>query len=136
MKKLALILAAGILASCSTTVRYSNKTHYSEPKPKVQASKGETFFGKASFYADKYHGRTTANGERFDMHDYTAAHKELPFDTIVKVTNLKNGKSVVVRINDRGPFVKGRVIDLSKGAAEKIDMVAAGVVDVKLEIMN
>ena len=88
--------------------------------------------GVASYYAHKYHGRTTASGERFDMNDMTAAHKTLPFGTRVRVTNVSNGKSVTVRINDRGPFVKGRVIDLSLAAAKKLDMVNAGVAQVRL----
>ena len=88
--------------------------------------------GVASYYAHKYHGRKTASGERFDMNDMTAAHKTLPFGTRVRVTNLGNGKSVTVRINDRGPFVKGRVIDLSLAAAKKLDMVNAGLAQVRL----
>lgn len=90
----------------------------------------------ASYYADKYHGRKTSNGETFNMYDMTAAHKTLPFNTKVKVTNLSNGKSVVVRINDRGPFVKGREIDLSKGAAVKIGMIKSGTAKVSLEIVG
>lgn len=77
--------------------------------------------GMASWYGSKFHGRATASGERYNMNALTAAHKSLPFGTKVKVTNQKNGKSVVVIINDRGPFVKGRVIDLSKAAHDKID---------------
>ncbi len=90
----------------------------------------------ASYYADKYHGRKTSNGETFNMYDMTAAHKTLPFNTKVKVTNLSNGKSVIVRINDRGPFVKGREIDLSKGAAVKIGMIKSGTAKVSLEIIG
>ncbi|MCR5046618.1 MAG: septal ring lytic transglycosylase RlpA family protein [Treponema sp.] len=90
----------------------------------------------ASYYADKYHGRKTSNGETFNMYDMTAAHKTLPFNTKVKVTNLANGKSVVVRINDRGPFIKGREIDLSKGAAVKIGMIKSGTAKVSLEILG
>ncbi|MBO7122634.1 MAG: septal ring lytic transglycosylase RlpA family protein [Treponema sp.] len=90
----------------------------------------------ASYYADKYHGRKTSNGEIFNMYDLTAAHKTLPFNTKVKVTNLSNGKSVVVRINDRGPFIKGREIDLSKAAAVKIGMVKSGTAKVSLEIIG
>ena len=90
----------------------------------------------ASYYADKYHGRKTSNGEIFNMYDLTAAHKTLPFNTKVKVTNLSNGKSVVVRINDRGPFVKGREIDLSKAAAVKIGMIKSGTAKVSLEIVG
>ena len=90
----------------------------------------------ASYYADKFHGRTTANGEIFNMYGYTAAHKTLPFNTLVRVTNLSNGKSVVVRINDRGPFAKNREIDLSKAAAIQLDMVQDGTAKVAIEILD
>ncbi|WP_423149557.1 septal ring lytic transglycosylase RlpA family protein [Rubrolithibacter danxiaensis] len=89
--------------------------------------------GKASFYASKFNGRRTSSGEKFRSSKRTAAHRTLPFGTKVKVTNLKNGKSVKVRINDRGPFVAGRIIDLSRKAARKIDMINAGVVSVKIQ---
>ncbi|MEM7107449.1 MAG: septal ring lytic transglycosylase RlpA family protein [Bacteroidota bacterium] len=92
--------------------------------------------GKASFYADKFKGRKTASGEKYTPSKLTAAHKKLPFGTLVKVTNLKNGLSVKVVINDRGPFVPGRIIDLSKAAASKIDMLEDGVVDVELKIIE
>ena len=92
--------------------------------------------GHASYYATKFEGRKTANGEVFKNNGLTAAHKTLEFGTMVKVTNLINNKSVVVRINDRGPFVKGRVIDLSRAAAAQIDMLNAGVVKVGLEIVD
>ncbi len=88
--------------------------------------------GMASYYADKYDGRKTSNGEIFRQSKLTAAHKTLPFGTKVKVTNLNNGKSVKVRVNDRGPFIAGRIIDLSKSAAKKIDLVNAGVAKVKI----
>ena len=86
----------------------------------------------ASYY---YHGHTTANGERFNPDGLTAAHKTLPFGTKVKVTNLSNQKQVVVRINDRGPFIRGREIDLSRGAARKIGMINSGVTRVQLEVL-
>ena len=89
--------------------------------------------GKASYYADKFNGRRTANGEIFRQRKKTAASKTLPFGTIVKVKNLSNGKTVKVRINDRGPFVEGRIIDLSKKAAKKIDMIRAGVQPVQIK---
>jgi len=85
--------------------------------------------GMASYYK---HGARTANGERFDPHGYTAAHRTLPFGTRVLVTNLRNGKSVIVRINDRGPFTKGRVIDLSLGAAKVVGLTKSGVAKVKV----
>lgn len=86
----------------------------------------------ASFYAEDFHGRPTASGELFDMNAYTAAHKSLPFGTMLEVTNLSNGKRVTVRVNDRGPFVPNREIDLSRGAAEKLDMITAGVARVSI----
>ena len=92
--------------------------------------------GLASYYGGKFIGRQTANGEIFVANKLTAAHKTLPFGTMVKVTNLTNNKSVVVRINDRGPFVKGRIIDLSEAAAKKIDMMQQGVVKVEIVCVN
>lgn len=92
--------------------------------------------GYATWYGKGFHGRNTASGEIFDTTKYTAAHKTLPFGTFVRVTNLQNNLSVVVKINDRGPFHKNRIIDLSKGAAEHINMVYAGVAKVKLEILQ
>ncbi|HHY05146.1 MAG TPA: septal ring lytic transglycosylase RlpA family protein [Thermoanaerobacterales bacterium] len=98
--------------------------------------KTETFIGKASWYGPGFDGKVTANGEVFDEEALTAAHKELPFDTKVRVTNLDNGLTVLVRINDRGPYITGRNIDLSKGAAQKVDMLEKGVVSVKMEILE
>ena len=92
--------------------------------------------GVASYYGSGFHGRRTANGERFDMHAMTAAHRTLPFGTLVKVTNLSNGKSTVVRVNDRGPYVGNRVIDLSVAAAKQIGSTHSGVAQVSLEIVN
>ena len=92
--------------------------------------------GEASWYGGKFVGRQTANGEIFDTQKLTAAHKTLPFNTVVKVTNLANGKSVQVRINDRGPYVKGRIIDLSQKAALTIDMIKSGTANVEIEIIS
>jgi rare lipoprotein A len=89
--------------------------------------------GEASFYAARFQGRPTASGERFDNNQLTAAHRTLPFGTKVRVTNLSNGRSVVVRVNDRGPYARGRIIDLSEAAARRIDMVRAGVARVRVE---
>ena len=89
--------------------------------------------GKASWYGPGFHGRTTASGERFDTNRYTAAHKSLPFGTQVQVMNKDNGKWVLVVITDRGPFIKGRVIDLSKRAAEELDIIKTGVGNVLLK---
>lgn len=90
----------------------------------------------ASYYAGDFHGKQTSNGEIFNMWALTCAHKMLPFNTILKVTNLANGKSVQVRVNDRGPFVKSREIDLSKGAASKIGMIGTGIAKVRIEIIK
>ena len=92
--------------------------------------------GQASWYGGKFQGRLTANGERFDTNMLTAAHKTLPFNTIVEVKNLENDKIVHVRINDRGPFVEGRIIDLSRAAASKLDMVGVGVAKVEVRIIE
>jgi rare lipoprotein A len=102
----------------------------------VQAQTGEKLTGKASYYADRYHGRTTANGEKLDNNALTAAHPSLPFGTMVRVTNPKNGKSVDVRITDRGPYSKSRLIDLTKAAAKAIGMIRAGVARVEVEILE
>lgn len=92
--------------------------------------------GKASYYAEKFHGRQTANGERFNMYAMTCAHKKIQFNSLLEVTNLNNGKKVILRVNDRGPYAKGRVIDLSKGAAKRIDMIRDGVVNIKIKIIR
>lgn len=97
---------------------------------------GYTESGQASFYADKFQHRKTASGELYKHHLKTAAHKQLPFGTRVKVTNRKNGKSVIVKINDRGPFVKGRVIDLSKSAFSAIGSPASGLLHVKITVLR
>jgi len=106
-------------------------------QPVVTTANGElTQLGKASYYANKYHGRTTANGETFNQNAATAAHLELDFGTKVKVTNLANNKSVIVRINDRGPYVRGRVIDLSLGMFKKIADPKVGVIDVSISVLK
>lgn len=92
--------------------------------------------GVASYYADKFVGRTTANGEIYEHTKLTAAHKKLPFGTKVKVTNLSNKKTIIVVINDRGPFVKDRIIDLSKSGAKKLDFINQGITKVKIEILK
>ncbi|AFZ49780.1 rare lipoprotein A [Dactylococcopsis salina PCC 8305] len=92
--------------------------------------------GKASWYGSRFHGRRTASGERFNAYAHTAAHRSLPFGTKVRVTNLRNGRSVVVRINDRGPSSRGRVIDLSRAAAQNIGMLRSGVAPVRIEIIG
>ena len=92
--------------------------------------------GLASWYGDQFNGRPTATGERFDMHGLTAAHKTLPLPGLVEVTNLANGRRVVLRVNDRGPFVDDRIIDLSRGAAEALDMLNRGVGEVRVRYLG
>lgn len=94
------------------------------------------YYGKASYYGDKHQGKLTANGEIYDKNTLTCAHKELPFKTMCRVTNLANNKSVVVRVNDRGPFIEGRILDLSYKAMETLDGLQAGVIDVRVEVIE
>lgn len=107
------------------------------PQPKVEtAPDGEATVvqeGKASFYGDRFHGRATANGERFDQNRPTAASRDLPLGTTATVTNPENGREIEVRVNDRGPYVGGRVIDLSRKAAEDLEIVDEGVAEVRIE---
>ncbi|CAN5518479.1 hypothetical protein BH23BAC1_BH23BAC1_15250 [soil metagenome] len=92
--------------------------------------------GKASYYGTNFHGKPTANGEIFNMNNLTAAHPRLPFNSLVKVTNTHNNRSVIVRINDRGPFTKNRIIDLSKAAAERLEMIESGTALVTIEVLK
>ncbi len=92
--------------------------------------------GVSSFYAEDFHGKLTANGEVYDMYGLTAAHKTLPLNTVCRVTNLANNKSLILRINDRGPYVKGRILDCSYGAAKKLDFIIQGTTNVKIEVME
>ncbi|HIB02348.1 MAG TPA: septal ring lytic transglycosylase RlpA family protein [Candidatus Marinimicrobia bacterium] len=92
--------------------------------------------GISSFYAEDFHGKVTANGETYDMYGLTAAHKTLPFNTLIRVTNLDNKKSIALRVNDRGPYAKGRILDCSYGAAVKLGFVGHGTARVKIEVME
>lgn len=122
--------------SSTTDSTKSERRDSRRPAPSSRLPAGAHEEGLASWYGVPYHGRRAANGEVYDMHKMTAAHRTLPFDTIVRVTNMKNGRAAEVRINDRGPFVDGRVIDLSFAAAEAIDMVGAGIAPVRLELLK
>ena len=121
-------------ASKGTEKVYSvnGKVYY----PKKTVPIGWTQEGIASWYGPNFHGKYTSNGEIYNMYALTAAHKTLPMNTIVKVTNLNNGKSVIVRINDRGPFVKGRIIDLSYAAGAKIGLDKTGIAPVRLTVIG
>lgn len=104
--------------------------------PSLIFSQTEGGSGYVSYYADRFQGKKTASGETYDKNSFTAAHRSLPFGTMVRVSRLDNKKSVVVRINDRGPFVKGRIIDLSRAAARQLDIVQSGSVMVEVEVIN
>ena len=105
-------------------------------KPKPALTPGAVETGVASYYASKFHGRQTANGETYDETKLTAAHRTLPFGTVARITNLENGREIEVRINDRGPFKKGRIVDVSRRGAELLDFIRAGLVRVRLEILK
>ena len=142
----ALLLAALLLQGCA--MFSSAPTHRGgSGQGKPYTIRGKTYYpltsgdgfveeGIASWYGSDFHGKTTANGERYDMYSMTAAHKILPFNTQVKVTNLQNGKSIVVRVNDRGPFVADRVIDLTHTGATKIGMMGPGTARVRVETVG
>jgi rare lipoprotein A len=118
-----------------TTQETASQKHHTK-KSRVARRSRRGFRGIASFYGAYFAGRKTASGERFNPSRMTAAHRTLPFGTRVRVTNMRNGRSVVVRINDRGPFIRGRVIDLSKGAAGVIGMIGRGIAPVRVEVLG
>ena len=125
----------------SPTVAQTNKISVTEEinldfQQGVEIANQAIYSGQASWYGPGFDGRRTANGEVYNSNLLTAAHRSLPFGTKVRVTNMNNGRSVVVRINDRGPFSKGRIIDLSAGAARTINMINSGVAPVKVEVLG
>ncbi len=122
-----LMVAAALLAAADDLS--AEGTHQDPQSPPPQA-------GKASYYSDLLKNRPTANGERYHPEKLTAAHRRLPFGSLVRVIRPKTGQSVVVRINDRGPYAKGRIIDLSRKAAEAIGIIRAGVANVRLEVVS
>lgn len=131
---LAVINIASILG-CASSPRF----RVAEGSPDHVSTRNATFGvqeGIASYYAEKFHGRTTSNGEVFDMYKFTAAHRTLPFGTRVQVENLENGREVIVRINDRGPFKLDRIIDLSFAAAKQLEMIGGGTARVRLTIID
>ena len=125
MKRSLSTLLIAVLAACS-----------SNPEPPTSVSSGWTEKGEASWYGPGFDGKQTASGEVYDMEAMTAAHRQLPFGTRVNVRNLDNGRETVVRVNDRGPFAHGRIIDLSKAGARAIGMLGTGVAEVQLEVVG
>lgn len=131
--------------SSYTQIKNSDNMHRATMRPytvlgkkyyPTKVSINDSFSGIASWYGPNFHNKLTSNGEYYNMYDMTAAHKTLPMNTILRVTNLENNKKIVVRINDRGPFVKSRIIDLSNEAAHRIDMVKKGTAPVRIEVIG
>lgn len=122
-----MVLTVALVTACSSRTPVVKEPVVKEP--------GYHAVGLASYYGRKFHGRRTASGERYNMQALTAAHRTLAFGSRVEVTNLKNGRKVRVRINDRGPFIKGRIIDLSYAAAKQIGMLSRGVARVKIQAL-
>ena len=140
-----LIIIIAMLTSCSNSPRYrtgpakpssTNKGKPPSLKTSSNVKNRKVMTGVSSFYAEDFHGKLTANGEVYDMYGLTAAHKTLPLNTIVRVTNIENNKSLILRINDRGPYVKGRILDCSYGAAKKLEFVNQGTTKVKIEVIE
>ncbi len=160
---LILLTISGLLQSCSASLRFSTVGNTSYPGSKTRTTtltphparlsentstnSGQTnadtevnrsgvITGHASYYGDEFQGRLTSSGEVFDQDLLTAAHRTLPFGTILRVTNTRNGRSVIVRVNDRGPFVDNRILDLSRAAAQKLDMLREGVAQITIAVLN
>lgn len=134
MRKACLFAFAALLLGSACGKRHARVTKAPAPVRKVHT--GETEDGIASWYGHPYHGRKTANGEVYDQNGLTAAHRDLPFGVWVEVKNKKNSKKIDVRINDRGPFVAGRIIDLSRAAAQELDMIGPGIVPVRIKVIR
>ena len=153
--RLLILLLIGVLCvDCAPSPRYKSgnssitipkkkEKKKSSKKQKAKSNKKKTFDkskmvykGISTYYGPKFHGNLTANGEIFDMYGVTAAHKEFPFNTVTRVTNENNGKSLIIRINDRGPYVGDRILDCSFGAAKKLGFVSEGTAPVKIEILE
>ena len=153
-----ILLITLIFSSCSSSPRYGRSTpakykkvtstNSKKSKPKSKAifidpktvntnvKHKKRMVGISSFYAEDFHGKLTANGEIYDMYGLTAAHKTLPLNTVARVTNLENGKSLILRINDRGPYIQGRMLDCSYGAAKKLDFVQQGKTKVQVDVIE
>ena len=140
------IIISSTFFNCSNAPRYYKSDHKVVNKTSKKGSKSgkenrskghrKIIKGISSFYAEDFHGKLTANGEVYDMYGLTAAHKTMPLNTICRVTNLENDKSLILRINDRGPYIKGRILDCSYGAAKKLDFINQGTTKVKIEVIE
>ena len=132
INSLGIILVSLLLAGCTASPRFTSEK-FSDETNDTHLLLQE---GVASYYADEFNGRQTSNGETYDMYEMTAAHQTLPFNTRVRVTNIENGKTIVVRINDRGPFKDERIIDLSLAAAKSLELIGSGTARVRLEVIE
>ncbi len=122
------------LVSCASSNKGNNPDTVIKQKEPVAV--GDIQYGVSSYYAEKFHGRRSANGEIYDMYGVSGAHQTLPLNSVVKVTNLENNKELVIRINDRGPFIKDRIFDCSYGAAVKLGFISKGTAIVKIEVIK
>ena len=122
------------LISCASSNKFSSASNVITQKEPTTV--GDIQYGVSSYYAEKFHGRRTANGEIYDMYGISGAHQTLHLNSIVKVTNLENNKELVVRVNDRGPFIKNRIFDCSYGAAVKLGFISKGTAIVKVEVIE
>ncbi len=128
---ISILTIAYVITSCSSTIFFNSHTH-----PKSSATSQFVEIGLASYYSDSFAGKRTASGNIYNPNEMTAAHPSLPFGSKIKVTNLDNKREILVIVNDRGPFVSGRIIDLSKSAAKALDFVEKGVIKVKIELIE
>lgn len=129
------VLFTALIIGCSHTT-YLQEKNISSSSSRKRSGIKKTTVGYASYYGKKFQGRRTASGEKFNMNALTAAHRTLPFGTICRVTNLQNNKSVTVRINDRGPVKRERIIDLSYAAAKKLEAILPGIIRVRIEVLR
>ena len=143
IKNFNIFIIISILLSCTVSPRYTSEqfSPQSLKTGKIKSIKDFTnlkkiYLGVSSWYGPNFHGKLTANGEVYDMYGVTAAHKEFPLNTVARVTNIDNGKNIILRINDRGPYVKNRILDCSMGAAKKLEFHEAGTANVKIEIIE
>ncbi len=136
MKAACVLCVAFALSGCATRIGDPRDDLIGAREGAGPDGRAHKLAGAASWYGERHHGRKTACGEPFDMNAFTAAHRTLPFHTVVRVRDPHTGKSVVVRVNDRGPYGKGRVIDLSRAAARDLDMLARGVMPVELDVLQ
>ena len=135
MNRIYLLIYCTLFFSCTYAPRYNSGSSINKPKGTNKSHK-KIFTGISSWYGPNFHGKLTANGEIYDQWGLTAAHKTLPLNTIVRVTNLDNNKSLILRINDRGPYVGNRILDCSLGAAKKLGFEDQGTANVRVEVIE